>query len=94
MVFPAVEVDCLKEIGIAEYRVYAANFDPLTKPMTSARPDSAERLRHAHESADYNDWFRAKVAASLEGLANGTNRQIAPDEWATVRAAKLVHRAV
>jgi hypothetical protein len=87
-------VGYLKEIGIAEYRVNAANFDPLTKPMTSARPDSAERLRHAHESAAYDDWFRAKVAASLEGVANGTNRQIAPDEWAMVRAAKQVRRTV
>lgn len=59
-------VGYLKGIGIVEYRVNAANFDPTMLKASTARPDSAQRLKHAHEAAAYDKWFRAQVD---EGLA-------------------------
>ncbi len=76
----------LKGLGISEYRVDATGFTPTA--TAHARPDSAERMRLAHEAAAYNDWLNTKVSASLEGLAQGTNRRIEADEWDRLRAAK------
>lgn len=30
------------------------------------RPDSAKRLKHAHEAAAYDTWFREEVQASID----------------------------
>lgn len=55
-------VSYLKALGIAEYRVNAANYDPVAlKARSSARPDATARLKHAHEAAAYDKWFRAQV---------------------------------
>lgn len=78
----------LKELGIAQYKVNASNFDPVANKATQIRPDSAERMRVAHEAAAYNEWLKEKVSRSLEGLENGTNRIVDADDWAKMRAAK------
>ncbi len=85
-------VGYLKNLGISEYRVNAAGFNPVA--TAHARPDSAERMRTAHEAAAYNDWLTGKVSASLEGLAKGTNGRIEADEWARVRAAKAARQTL
>jgi hypothetical protein len=36
----------------------------------------------------YDDWLKAKVAASLVGLQDGTNKVYSPEEWAEIRAAR------
>jgi hypothetical protein len=59
-------VGYLKGVGIAEYRVNAANFDPVMIRTTTARPDSSQRLKVAHEAAAYDKWFRAQVQESLD----------------------------
>lgn len=82
-------VSYLKEMGLAKYQVDAVNYTPeAPKESTAKRPDAAERMKRAHEAAAHDDWFRTKVAASLQGVADGTNGQIAPDEWAQIRARK------
>lgn len=58
-------VGYLKGIGIVEYRVNAANFDPTMLKASTARPDSAQRLKRAHEAAAYDTWLRAQVQESL-----------------------------
>lgn len=80
-------VGYLKDIGIADFRVHAADYDPAAK-LASARPDSAERLRRAHEAAAYDDWFRSKVAASLHGIGDGSNDLLSEEEWQAERAAQ------
>lgn len=42
-------VGYLKGIGIAEYRVNAANYDPAS--LKEHRPDAAARMRHVHAVA-------------------------------------------
>ena len=77
----------LKGIGIAEYRVNAANYDQeAARAHKKARPDAAERLKRAHAAAAYDAWLKAKVTASLDGIADGSNPVIGDDEWAAERA--------
>lgn len=59
-------VSYLKGIGIAEYRVNAANFDPVALRVHASRPDSSARLKRAHDAAAYDKWFRQQVQASLD----------------------------
>jgi len=75
-------VTYLKSLGIAEYRVNAANYDQPTAKTRKARPDSAARLKRAHEAAAYDAWLKAKVASSLVGIEDGSNPVIPDDEWA------------
>jgi hypothetical protein len=79
-------VTYLKSIGIAEYRVNAANYDQEAARTHKARPDSAERLKRAHEAAAYDTWLKTKVATSLAGIDDGSNPIIDDDAWAAERA--------
>ena len=55
----------LKAIGISHFEVDTANYEPDTSNHRS-RPDRAEALRHAHEAAAHDQWFRAQVEAALK----------------------------
>jgi len=59
-------VGYLKGIGIAEYRVDAANFDPVALKAQTSRPDSASRLKSAHQAAAYDKWFRDQVDEAIK----------------------------
>lgn len=58
-------VGYLKGIGIATYQVDATGFDP-TSRKTGTREDAATRMKHAHEAAAYDTWFREQVQAALD----------------------------
>ena len=81
-------VGYLKEIGIAEYRVNAADYTPTPVTPARTRPDAADRLKAAHAAAAYDTWLREKVGKSLAGLDDGSNRVIPDDEWQSKREAK------
>ncbi len=55
-------VSYLKEIGIERFDVDAAGHQAGTGP---ARPDRARALRHAHEAAAHDRWFRDQVQAGI-----------------------------
>lgn len=78
-------VTYLKGLGIAEYRVNAVNYDQEVAKAHKVRPDSAERLKRAHEAAAYDTWLRAKVTASLVGIDEGSNPIIEDDAWVAER---------
>jgi ribonuclease HI len=59
-------VSYLKAIGIAEYRVNAANYDPVATKARTTRPDATARLKNAHQAAAYNKWFMEQVEAGLK----------------------------
>lgn len=59
---------------------------------TTKHPDTARRLTEAHAALSHSQWLEHKVNAARAGLADGTNRRIAPEEWAKVRAAKQEQR--
>ena len=78
------------KIHLAQYEIDAANFDPTAK--ATKRPDTAKRLTAAHAALSHAEWAQQKVQAARDGLANGTNRVIEPDEWAAIRAGKQRQR--
>lgn len=82
----------LRGIGIVRYQVDATQYDPAAQ-TERRRDDAAERMKRAHEAAAYDDWLRTKVAVSLAGIEQGTNRRIEPDEWAQIRAGKRARAA-
>lgn len=59
----------LKALGIVEYRVNAAEFEPggTQKEAPNRRSVTAsERMKRAHEAAAYDAWFREQVQASID----------------------------
>jgi|APTNR8051073442_1049403.scaffolds.fasta_scaffold40035_1 hypothetical protein len=83
----------LRDVGIVRYQVDATQYDPAARQNERRREDAAERMKRAHEAAAYDDWLRTKVTSSREGIENGTNRLIEPDEWADIRARKRARAA-
>jgi hypothetical protein len=57
-------VNYLREIGITQFTVNAANYDPAatTRP---GRPDTSARMKRAHDAADHDKWFREQVEEAL-----------------------------
>lgn len=59
----------LKELGIVEYRVNAAGFEPgVTQKQVPDRRSvtASQRMKRAHEAAAYDTWFREEVQASID----------------------------
>jgi hypothetical protein len=60
----------LRQIGVARYEVDETGYEELTdRPK---RPDRSAALKHAHEAAAYDRWFRGEVARALKE-ADGSN---------------------
>jgi len=87
-------VGYLKELGIAKFEVDASGYDP-EKPTRSRRADAAERLRHAHEAAAHDRWFRGEVEKALEEADDPNTEWVSQEEakatWSKQRA-RLVKR--
>lgn len=87
-------VSYLKGIGIAEYRVNAANFDPVMDKASSSRPDSAQRLKHAHAAAAYNKWFEAEVQEAIDDESPLIpHAEVMQDVRAVIAKARAAKRA-
>ncbi len=85
----------LKDLGIVEYRVNTAEFEP---GAAAARPDdkrsatASERMKRAHQAAAHDTWFREQVQASIDDPRPSVDDQAARKEFAAKRAA-LAKRA-
>jgi hypothetical protein len=51
----------LKGIGIAHFEVDTVNYDPASLATARTRPDSAAKLKGAHEAAAYDKWLQAEI---------------------------------
>ena len=72
-------VSYLKDLGIERFDVDTADYQ--VEGRTS-RPDRAEAMRHAHEAAAHDKWFRAQVEEAIsEADDPGT-------EWVTHEVVK------
>jgi hypothetical protein len=78
----------LRDLGLSRYAVDASGYDPATMPSVS-RPDSAERMRRAHEAAEYDSWFRGQVQAALDDPRPAVPHAEAKAAWEAKRAALL-----
>jgi hypothetical protein len=78
-------VSYLKDLGLSRYTVDASGYAPGTAPAV-ARPDSAERLKRAHEAAEHDRWFRAQVQAALDDPRPAVPHEEIKAAWAAKRA--------
>ena len=89
---PRRALQLLRSVGWNQCQIDAAEWRPEDSALEkTARPDRSIALKAAHEAAqqdaDYDRWFRGKVQASIDGLADGTNRILTDDEVASRRCA-------
>lgn len=82
----------LKELGIVEYRVNAAEFEQggTQKQAPDRRSVKAsERMKRAHEAAAYDTWFREQVQASIDDPRPSLSDNQARAQMAARRQALL-----
>lgn len=85
----------LKELGIVEVRVNTADFEP---GAAGARPNdkrsamASKRMKHAHQAAAHDTWFREQVQASIDDPRPSVDDDAAKQQFAAKRAA-LAKRA-
>jgi len=59
-------VNYLKGVGIARFDVDTANYDPDSHATARPRPDSAAKLKSAHEAAAYDKWLKAEIQEAID----------------------------
>lgn len=85
-------VSYLKELGISQYQVDAADFDPQSLRMGRARPDASLRLRSAFEAKAHADWLQEKVAESLaDKRSNVPHSQVMAEAQGVIDAKRKKH---
>jgi hypothetical protein len=56
--------------------------------MRKPRPDSAERLKHAHEAAAYDTWFRMQIEEGIKEADDPNTKWVSNEEAQQHFAAK------
>jgi hypothetical protein len=83
-------VSYLKGIGIAKFEVDAVHYAAKDSTSGRKRPDSAAKMKHAHEAAAYDKWLRAEVGAAImeadDPNTNWVSNEDANNTWAKKRA--------
>ncbi len=80
----------LKALGITEYRVNAAAFEP---SAAAIRPDdkrsavASDRMKRAHLAMAYDDWFREQVQASIDDPRPSVDDEHVRKQFAAQREA-------
>ena len=85
----------LKDLGIIEYRVNTAQFQPgaaLSKPADKRSTVASQRMKHAHQAAAYDMWFREQVQASIDDPQPSVADEEVREKFAAKRVA-LAKRA-
>lgn len=80
-------VEYLKQLGIRKFEVDASSYDPDRTSRPRMRADAAERLRHTHQAAAHDKWFRAEVENALQE-ADDPNTEWIPHEVVKADMAK------
>ena len=85
----------LKDLGITEYHVNSAEFEPgaaTANPSDKRSATASERMKHAHKAAAYDTWFRQQVQASIDDPRPSVDDAQVREQFAAKRAA-LAKRA-
>ena len=80
----------MKELGIVECRVNAAQFAPTAtvgKPAGKRSATASERMKRAHQAAAQDIWFREQVQASIDDPRANVDDVVAKKDFAAKRAA-------
>ncbi|MGY1425670.1 hypothetical protein [Lysobacter sp. A289] len=65
----------LRELGLLNnINLNLADYSPDGRLARPRRPDRANALRHAHEAAAHDTWFRDQVRATRQRLATGDGK--------------------
>ena len=80
-------VTYLKGIGIARFDVDTVDYDH--GENRRARPDRAQALKHAHEAAAYDKWFRTQVETSLDDPRPSVPHEAVALRWGKKRVELL-----
>jgi hypothetical protein len=84
----------LRALGVREFTVDTKNWCPEQADIGRAtRPDRSAQMKEAHEARAYNAWLTQKVTQSKDGLVDGSNPLIQPEDWATIRENKRLAKA-
>ena len=79
-----------KELHIAQFDRLDGTHH-INAPTDSTRADAAERMRHAHQSAAHDKWFRAQVEEAIaeadDPATVWVSNEDAKAQWAKKRAA-------
>lgn len=75
-----------KDLGIARLDALDASNHSDGDVTRSARADSSRRMKHAHEAAAYDTWFRARVQEALDDPRPSIPHEEVEEEWASERA--------
>jgi len=76
----------LKDLGISQFDVDAADFDPQSV-STYSRPDASAALKRAHAAAAHDKWFRQQITQALDE-ANDPATQWISNETVKIESAK------
>jgi hypothetical protein len=85
----------LKDLGITEYRVNTAEFEPgaaASKPADKRSAVASQRMKRTHQAAAYDTWFREQVQASIDDPQPSVGDEEVRQKFAAKRAA-LTKRA-
>ena len=77
------------DLGIARLDALDASNHSAGSATQSKRADSSKRMKHAHEAAAYDTWFRAQVQEALDDPRPGVPHAEVKAEWAEERAGLL-----
>lgn len=80
----------LKGLGITEYRVNTAEFEPgasATYPADKRSAMASARMKRAHQAAAYDTWFREQVQASIDDPRPSVNDDEVRRQFTAKRAA-------
>lgn len=81
-------MDYLKnELQIARVDLLDASNHSAGDVTRATRADSSERMKHAHEAAAYDKWFRAQVQAAIDDPRPSISHEQVMAEFAERRAA-------
>lgn len=84
----------LKDVGVSQFNVNAANYDPDILKTTRVRPDSAERMKAAFDASAHTKWMNEKAAESLaDPRPNFSHKQVMTDVQAVIDAKRKLHAA-
>ena len=84
----------LKDLGIVEYRINTAEFEPraaVANPADKRSATASERMKRTHQAAAYDTWFRDEVQASIDDPRESVDDGEVRKQFAAKRAA-LVKR--
>ena len=79
----------LKALGIVEYRVNTARFEPgaaAANPADTRSATASQRMKRAHQAAAYDTWFREQVQALIDDLRPSVDDDEARKQFAAKRA--------